>query len=127
MSNLKELDRIQPYIDKIRSVAENDGVYTLLAEMYLFQAKLKLVSFEFKEAQGLLTRALEVALMHGLSLLVRRVEDEQTELSKNFLKWEKLKASGGKISERMDLARIDEQIKLLLRKRIYLKRITDQA
>lgn len=126
-SNLKELDKIHPYIDKIRSVAENDGVYTLLAEMHLFQAKLKLVSFEFKEAQGLLTRALDVALMHGLTLLVKRVEDEQTELSKNFLKWEKLRKSGGKISKRMDLARVDEQIKFLLQKRIYLKKITDQT
>ncbi|MFX0025760.1 MAG: hypothetical protein ACFE8M_05035 [Candidatus Hermodarchaeota archaeon] len=126
-SNLKELDKIEPYIDKIRSIAENGGVYTLLAEMHLFQAKLKLVSFEFKEAQGLLTQALDVALMHGLNLLARQIEDEQTELTRNFLKWEKLKASGGKISERMDLARVDEQIKLLLQKRIYLKKITEHA
>ncbi|MFX1587054.1 MAG: hypothetical protein ACFFC1_02770 [Promethearchaeota archaeon] len=126
-SNLKELDKIKPYIDKIRSIAEKNGVYSLLAEMHLFQAKLKLVSFEFKEAQGLLDRALDVALIHGLNLIVRRVKDEQTELSKNFLKWEKLKVLGGKISERMDLARVDEQIKLLLQKRTYLKKITDQA
>jgi len=120
-SNLKELDKIQPYIVKIRFIAENEGVYTLLVEMSTLQAKLKLVIFEFKEAQGLLTQALNIAHMYGLNLLANRVENEQTELSKNFLKWEKLKISGGKIAERMDLARVDEQIQILLQKRNYLK------
>jgi len=122
-SNLKELDKVQPYIDKIQFIAEDEGVYTLFAEMHLLQAKLRLVVFEFKEAQELLTQALDIAHTYGLILLARRVENEQTELSKNFLKWEKLRASGGKISERMDLARIDEQIQILLQKRNYLKAI----
>ncbi len=123
-SNLKELDNVQHYINEIRFIAENEGVYSLLAEMYLFQAKLRLVTFEFKEAQKLLTQALDIANMHGLNLLGRRVEEEQTELSRNFLKWEKLRTSGGKISERMDLARVDEQIQILLQKRNYLKGIS---
>ncbi len=123
-SNLKELDKIQPYIDKIRSIAENEGVYSLLVEMYSLQAKLRLVIFEFKEAQELLAQALNIANKYGLNLLTKRVENEQAELSKNFLKWEKLRTSGGKISERMDLARIDDQIQILLQKRNYLKSIS---
>ncbi|NVM18510.1 MAG: hypothetical protein HWN80_12410 [Candidatus Lokiarchaeota archaeon] len=122
-SNLKELDKIQPYIDEIRFIAENEGVFPLLVEMNSLQAKMRLVTFEYKEAQELLTKALNVAGMHGLNLLARRVENEQAELSKNYLKWEKLRTSGGKISERMDLARVDEQIQILLQKRNYLKRI----
>ena len=123
-SNLKELDDIQPYIDKIRSIAENERVHSLLVELNSLQAKLKLVIFEFKEAQELLAQALNIANMYGLNLLARRVENEQAELSKNFLKWEKLKMSRGKISERMDLARVDEQIQILLQKRNYLKGIS---
>ena len=123
-SNLKELDKVQPYIDNIQIIAENEGVYSLLAEMHLLQAKLRLVIFEFKEAQELLAQALDVAHMYGLNLIVRRVENEQAELSQNFLKWEKLKTSRGKISERMDLARVDEQIQILLQKRNYLKSIS---
>jgi len=123
-SNLKELDKIQPYIDKIQFIAENEGVYSLLAEMHLLRAKLMLVTFEFKKAQELLTQALDIAHMYSLNLVARRVENEQTELSKNFLKWEKLRTTGGKISERMDLARVDEQIQILLQKRSYLKGIS---
>ena len=123
-SNLKELDKIQPYIDKIHSIAENEGVNSLLVEMNSLQAKLMLVLFEFKEAQLLLTEALNIATTCGLNLLARRVEKEQAELSKNYLKWEKLRTSGGKISERMDLARVAEQIQILLQKRNYLKGIS---
>ena len=123
-SNLKELDNIQPYIDKIRLVAENEGVFSLDAEMHLFQAKLKLVTFEFKEAQENLVQALDIANKHNLNLLVKRIGDEQTELLKNFVKWEKFKTLGATISERMDLARVDEQIQILLQKRNYLKGIS---
>jgi len=123
-SNLKELDKIQPYIDKIRSLAEKEEVFSLLVEMKSLGAKLKLVIFEFKDAQELLVQALNIAKRYGLISLARRVKNEQTELSKNFLKWEKLRNSGGKISERMDLARVDEQIQILLQKRNYLKSIS---
>ncbi|MBY8987146.1 MAG: hypothetical protein KGD61_01740 [Candidatus Lokiarchaeota archaeon] len=123
-SDLQELDKVQPYIDKIQFIAKNEGVYSLLAEMHLLRAKLMLVIFEFKKAQEFLTQALDIAHMHSLNLVARHVENEQTELSKNFLKWEKLRTSGGKISERMDLARVDEQIQILLQKRNYLKAIS---
>ena len=93
--------------------------------MNSLQAKLKLVMFEFKEAQELLVQALNNANKYGLNLLARRVENEQAELSKNYLKWEKLRTSGGKISERMDLARLDDQIQILLQKRNYLKSISN--
>lgn len=92
--------------------------------MNSLEAKLRLVIFEFKEAQELLAQALNIANKYGLNLLAKRVENEQTELSKNFLKWEKLRTSGGKISERMDLASVDEQIQILLQKRNYLKSIS---
>lgn len=109
--------------DSSMTIAENEGVYSLLVEMNSLQAKLKLVVFEFKEAQELLTKSLNIANKYGITLLAKRVKNEQTDLSKNYLKWEKLRISRGKISERMDLARIDEQIEILLQKRNYLKSI----
>ena len=124
-NNLKELDKVQPYIDIIRSIAESEGVYSLLVEINSLQAKLRLVIFEFKEAQELLAQALNIANKYGLNLLAKRVENEQAELSENYLKWEKLRMSRGKISKRMALARIDDQIQILLQKRNYLKSISN--
>lgn len=120
-SNLNELDNLQLYIDKIRSLSENERIYSLLIEMYIFQAKIKLITFEFKQAQDQLALALEIAHKYGLNLLFRRVQNAKTELSRNFIKWEKLKFSGGKISERMDLAHLEQQIKTLLQKRNYFR------
>lgn len=53
--------------------------------------------------------------------MIQWVKDEQFELSKNFIKWERLKLIGEKLAERMDLARIDESIKLLLSKKKFFK------
>ncbi len=126
-NDLKALDEIQPYITQLKDIANNQQAFWLLAELFLLQAKLKLINFEFKEAQILLNQALDTTEKYGLDRLAKSITNEQDELSKNFIKWEKMKVSGVNISERMDLAHIDEQIKNLFRKRMYLKRITDQA
>ncbi|MGB5913118.1 MAG: hypothetical protein WBH31_18150, partial [Promethearchaeia archaeon] len=126
-NDLKTLNELHPYITQLKDIAKNQQSFYLLVEVFSLQAKLKLITFEFKEAQILLNQAQATAEKHSLDRLAKRITNEQAELSKNFIKWEKMKASGGNISERMDLARIDEQIKILLRKRMYLKRIADQA
>jgi hypothetical protein len=94
---------------------------------YHLQAKEILIIFEFKEAQTLLNQARDTAEKFGLNRLAKRITNEQDNLSKNFIKWEKMKISRENISVRMDLARIDEQIKLLLRKQIYIKNLNKQA
>jgi len=126
-NDLKAIDEVQPYITQLKDIAKNQQAFYLLVEVFSLQAKLKLITFEFKEAQILLNRALDTTEKYGLNRLAKRITNEQDELSKNFIKWEKMKVSGVNISERMDLARIDEQIKLLLRKRVYLKKITNQV
>ena len=125
--DLKTVNELHPYITQLKNIAKNQQSFYILVEVFSLQAKLKLITFEFREAQILLNQAQITAEKHGLDRLAKRITDEQFELSKNFTKWEKMKTSGVNISERMDLARIDEQIKLLLRKRMYLKRIADQA
>ncbi|MFX0178461.1 MAG: tetratricopeptide repeat protein [Candidatus Hodarchaeota archaeon] len=126
-NDLKIINEVNPYINQLKDIAKNQQSFSLLVEVFSLQAKLKLITFEFKEPQILLNQALNTAEKHGLNRLAKRITNEQDELSNNFIKWEKMKASGTNISERMDLARIDEQVKNLLRKRMYLKIITDQA
>ncbi|MFW9942084.1 MAG: hypothetical protein ACFFFT_13665 [Candidatus Thorarchaeota archaeon] len=122
-NDLKLLDEIQPYIRRLMNIAKSQQSFLLLAEGYLFQAKLKLIIFDFKKAEDFLTQALNTAEKYGQDLLIKRIMNEQGELSKNLIKWEKLKDTRASMSERMDLARIDEQIELLLQKRKYLKNI----
>lgn len=88
---------------------------------------MNLITFEFRNTQKLLYKALDVAKRFSLDRLANRILYEQNELSKNFIKWEKLKASGTNMSECMDLALIEEQIEILLQKRKYLRSLISQS
>ncbi|MFX1346158.1 MAG: hypothetical protein ACFFAI_13685, partial [Promethearchaeota archaeon] len=124
-SNLKLIDEIQPYLNLLKGIANNQQSFWLLVEVYSFQAKLKLISLKFEEAQEMLIKAYDIADKYGLDRLIKRMIEEQTELSNNSMKWKKFKESGAKISDRMNLAQIEEQIELLLQKRRYLKMISN--
>ncbi|MEJ2277472.1 MAG: hypothetical protein P8Y70_06955, partial [Candidatus Lokiarchaeota archaeon] len=125
-NNLKLIDDIQPYFTQLKNIAKNEQSYWLLVEVLSLQAKLKLITFEFKESQKLLRQAIDISEKHGLKRLNKRIAEEQDELSKNYIKWEKMKLSGANISERINLTHLDEQIKNLLWKRKYLKRTIKQ-
>jgi tetratricopeptide (TPR) repeat protein len=120
-NNLKLLDDLQPYLTLLMDIAISQKSFWLLVEGYSFQAKLKLITFEFNESQKLLEQALFTAEKYGQDRMKKLIIKEQGDLSRNLIKWEKLKDSGANISERMDLACIDEQIELLLQKRRYIR------
>jgi tetratricopeptide (TPR) repeat protein len=122
-NNLKILDELQPYLTQLMDLAINQQSYWLLVESYSFQAKLKLITFEFGKAEKLLDQALSTAEKYGQERMVKLIMKEQAELSRNLTKWEKLKETGATISDRMDLANVEEQVELLLQKRRYLRSI----
>jgi len=51
-----------------------------------FQAKLKLITFEFSESQKLLEKALFTAEKYGQDRMRKLIMKEQTELSRNLIK-----------------------------------------
>ncbi len=120
-NDLKILDEIQPYIKRLMNIAKSQQSSWLLVEMYLFQAKLKLISFEFNEAQKFQSQALDIAEKYGQTLLAERVQIEQDELLNEKIKWEKLKKSKAVMAERLELTDLDNQIGRMLRKRSLLK------
>jgi len=124
---LELLDEIQPYIIQIQDIAKDLNSFWLLTEVYSFQSRLKLIIFDFKEAQDYLVQAMDIAEKCGLDRLTKQITEQQNELSENVIKWKSLKASGAKISECMDLARIDKQIQILLHKRKYLQTIINRS
>ncbi|MFX1448418.1 MAG: tetratricopeptide repeat protein, partial [Promethearchaeota archaeon] len=71
-NNIKILDDITNYIQQILDFAKEKKSYKLLAEAYLFQAKLKLITFEFEETQQLLKQALHISEKYGYELLARQ-------------------------------------------------------
>ncbi|MFX0040364.1 MAG: tetratricopeptide repeat protein [Promethearchaeota archaeon] len=120
--NLKVLDEIQDYVNQIMNAAKNSHSYWLQAEAYLLLAKLKLIMFEFKETQQLLTQAAHIAEKYNQNLLAKQISKEQEELSKKLNNWEELKQSKTKIATRIELAGLEEQIRRLLKKRMTLRK-----
>jgi len=84
---------------------------TLLGyETYLLQAKLSLVTFKIKKAQRFLIQAQQIANRFNLNQLTKKIANEHDDLLTKLDLWEKLKEIDAPMSERMKLARMDDQI-----------------
>ena len=104
------LDEINPLIARLLDIAEKSNSYWILSETYLLQAKLSLLTFDIKKAQGFLTQAHQIAEKQGLTQLATKITSENDELYKKLDLWEKLKESGAPMTDRFELARLDEKI-----------------
>ena len=80
------------------------------------QAKLSLLTFNINEAQRLLTQANQIAGRFDLTQLKAKITNNKEELLKKLDLWEKLKKEDAPMSDRMELARLDEKVVKMLQK-----------
>ncbi len=125
-SDLKILDELQPYITQLLDIAEQQGSYRLLAETYLLQSKLSLLTLDIKKARRFLTQAQQIAERFGLNLLYTKISNEHDKLLEQLSMWEKLKESNAPLTERIELAQLGEQMENMLRKRAALTAIISE-
>jgi len=111
------LNEIQPIIDKLLHLEEQQYNYNLIASTYLLQAKLALIRFELEEAQQFLTKAQQIAQMKGLQLLAMKISAEHDEVLNQLDIWENLHKNKNQISmaERFKYAKLNEQIDSMIR------------
>jgi len=114
--DLEVLEEINPYIARLLDIAEKTGSHSVLCESYLLQAKLSLLTFKIKKAQRFLTQAQQIAERFGLTLLAKKIATENEDLFKKLDLWEKLKEENAPMSDRMELARLDEKIVKMIQK-----------
>jgi len=116
-NDLEVLDELNQFIGQLLEIAEKTHSYWILCETYLLQAKLALISLDLTEARRLLTQAQQLTEKYGLILLARKISNEHDELLKKLNIWENLKDSDISLAERMELARLNEQMGQMVRKR----------
>ncbi|MEE9378927.1 MAG: tetratricopeptide repeat protein [Candidatus Lokiarchaeia archaeon] len=116
--NLEVLNDINSYITQLLDITEKSHSYWVLGETYLLQAKLALITLNLKKARRLLTKGQQIAEKYGLSLLAMKISNEHDELLKKLDTWENLKESSSSLKERMEFARLNEQMGLMVRKRV---------
>jgi hypothetical protein len=112
------LDELTQFLGQLLDLAEKSDSYWIIGETYLLQAKLALLSLDLKEARRLLTQGQQIAEKFGLDMLARKISNDHDELLKKLNTWENLKDSDISLEERMELARLNEQMDDMLRKRV---------
>ncbi|MHA2394398.1 MAG: tetratricopeptide repeat protein [Promethearchaeota archaeon] len=117
-NDLEVLEEIKPLIAQLLNIAENTGSFSVQCETYLLKAKLSLLTFDMKETQRFLTQAQQIAEKFGLKLLAIKISNEHDDLLKQLNVWESLKASSSSIKDRMEFARLNEQLENMVRRRV---------
>ncbi|MFX0019954.1 MAG: tetratricopeptide repeat protein [Promethearchaeota archaeon] len=127
-NNIKVLDKINYNVDQLIKFSESSNSFNILAETYLLQAKISLISINIGEAQRHFIQALQIAERHGLNRLSKKISTEYKKLLNQLTLWEQLKELNVSINKRMDLAKISEQMNLMLRNRqiIYIQTSEDK-
>ncbi|MFX0137698.1 MAG: tetratricopeptide repeat protein, partial [Candidatus Hodarchaeota archaeon] len=116
--NLEIIDEIKPCIIKLLDLAEKNHSYPLLADVYIFQARLALVTLELKKARKLLTKAQSIADKYQLNRLAVKISTEHDELLKQLEMWENLKDSKPPLTERIELSHLNEQMEGMVKRRV---------
>ena len=111
------LEEIKPLITQLLDLSEKSHSFWILGETYLLQAKLALISMNLEDARKLLTQGQRIAEKYGLTLLAKKISHEHDELLKQLTMWENLKELSAPLKERMELARLNEQMENMISKR----------
>ncbi|UCC19839.1 MAG: TIR domain-containing protein [Promethearchaeota archaeon] len=116
--DLEVLEELESYIAQLIESAEKSNSFWILGETYLLQAKLALISLDLKKARQLLTQGQQIAEKNGLKLLAMKISNEHDIVIRQLNIWENLKNSDSSLEERIELARLDEEINLIAKKKI---------
>ena len=116
-NELEILDELQTYISRVLDIALNNRSYSLLAETYLLQARLALITLDMNKARRLFTKSQNLAEKCGLNRLAIRISSEHDQLLKQLELWKDLRESKAPLEERMELARLNDQVVNMLKKR----------
>ncbi|MFX0042065.1 MAG: tetratricopeptide repeat protein [Candidatus Hodarchaeota archaeon] len=112
------LEEIESLITQLLKVAEESHSFWILGEIYLLQSKLALVSFDLKKARRKMIKGQELAENYGLNRLAIKISNEHDELLKQLSIWESFESSKTPLADRIELARLNEQIGNMTRRRV---------
>jgi tetratricopeptide (TPR) repeat protein len=126
-NDLKIIDDIQPLVLRLLKESERTNSYTLQAQSYLLYGIISLLLMNMGDARRYLAKAQQIADSHSLQLLAREISHEHDKLLEQLEGLESYKKKKMTLSERMELASLDETIDLMQGKRsINAPKLTDE-
>lgn len=109
-NDLGILDDIIPLIDRLLKETKRTKSISLHSYTLLLQGQISLLQMNMGDARRYLTQAQEIAESYGLQLFARAISSEHDRLLEQLNKWETLKNTKAPISERMNLASLDDTV-----------------
>jgi tetratricopeptide (TPR) repeat protein len=111
------LEELNQNISELLNIAENSHSYRVFCETFVLKAKLALLTFNVKAARRYLTQAQKIAESYGIKRLAMKISNEHDNLLRELHRWEILSESNASLTERIELARLDDQMTIMLKKR----------
>ncbi|MHA1620118.1 MAG: tetratricopeptide repeat protein [Promethearchaeota archaeon] len=110
------LEDITPLIPRLIEIAEKQHSFSLVAEIYIFKAKIEVLNLELEEAQRLLTKAQQIAQRYHLSRLEKKISLDHDQLLEKLDIWKELKTRNAPLAERLQLVSLEGDLNLMMRK-----------
>jgi tetratricopeptide (TPR) repeat protein len=112
-NNLEILEDIQPLVDKLSKAAEQSNSFSLRAFALLLNGWISLLRLNIGDARRHLTEAQQIAEAHSLQLLARGISHAHDRLIEQLEGLESYKKKKMTLSERLELASLDETLDLM--------------
>lgn len=109
-NDLAILDELQPLINRLLEEAKRNKSFLLHSHALLLLGKVSLLQMNMGDARGYLNQSQQIAESHGLQFLARSISNEHDRLLEQLHKWEILEQNKAPISDRMNLALIDDTV-----------------
>jgi tetratricopeptide (TPR) repeat protein len=109
-NDMEIIKDIEPIVEKLLKEAERINSYSLQAHACLLHGKISLLQMNMGNAKQYLTKAQHIADIRGLELLARAISSEHDKLLRQLNKWEDLEKNNAPVSERMNVALLEETI-----------------
>ncbi|MFX0092113.1 MAG: hypothetical protein ACFFBD_10165, partial [Candidatus Hodarchaeota archaeon] len=112
------LIEVNERVTSLFDIAQQQNHYPLLAETYILKSKLALLELDIQRAELFLNQAQQTAEEKGLKRLVIKILSEKDLLQKQINRWKYLIERNAPMSERLELAQLEDRIMRIVRKRM---------
>jgi tetratricopeptide (TPR) repeat protein len=125
-NDINLINEIKPLIEKLIDMAQPSALYYWLIEAYILHGKLALITFDMENSRRYLTEAQRMAERHGYIGLANEIASLHEAMMEKKDTWEQMKKTNAPLSERMELARLDDHLKGKFRRLMMkLERVDD--
>jgi len=125
-NDINIIGELKPLIEKLINMAQTNGFYYYLIEAYILHGKLALIMFDIKSARRYLMQARRMAENCGYIGFADEIAGLHEDLMERLDTWEQLEKTNAPLSERMELAQLEDHLKGKFRSRVMkMERISE--